>query len=400
MDGGGGAPLPFPPPATERQTRLREVYVADLDGDGRHDVLLANGPDAAGDTGVYVTLGGPGARPTRYDAFVTTRGVPVAVTVASLTGGALPDLVTFSSQGERAFVEVHPQTGPARFGTPLVRETTPAFAPRIDYPDSSFSPVVAAALDLTADGVADLLLIDRLDSFYLAPTAWESQPVLQGPIARLPYPDDGWNVVVDAFVSVDDDIPPKRFLAVLEGTQHIAYFEIAPTTGVAAPAERVSTGAEIRGVARADLDGDGRDEVIGASGRALTALNITPPSVDAHVFRPDLLNPKVPDESIDGVAALDVGGDGAPEIILLDAAPAAGGTSQLLVIRDPYVDGDSALTSSWTITGETLTTRPALMAVGRLDDDGAVEVFLYGLDGVTECRKITIAADVNVEGCP
>lgn len=399
IDGGGGvAPLPFPPPASERQTRLRQVYVMDLDGDGRQDVLLANAPTDTGDTGVYVTLGGPDARPTEYHRFVSTQAVPAAVTVASLTGGTRRDLVAFGPRGAQAFAEIHPQTGRASFGTPLVRETTPwPFVPAAGSFPSNLLPVLAVTADLTADGVPDLLLIDRLDSWYLAPAAWTGPEVLRAAVAPLPSPGSGWDTVVDAFM-VDDAAGTTRYLAVLEQFQHITFFALDPVSGVAQAGIRVATGVDAMGVAHADLDGDARDEIVAVSGLTLSALRLAPPEASAYAFAS--LNGLVPDEGLDGVAALDIDANGAPEIILLDDEETqAGPRSQLLIVRDAYLGG-SALRSPWSVVPHLfpIGTHPALMAVGRFDDDDAVEVFLYTREGETLCRKITTA--LAVEGCP
>jgi|GEM_PF-3284024 len=395
--GPGPTPQAFPPPSEVRATRIRNAFVADVDGDGRDDLLLTNVPADSDDAGVYVILGGPDARPDAYDAFIPTRAGAAVAIVADLTAETRPDLVTVETDGSQAFVEIHPQTARASFGTPLVRETTPwPFVPITGSFPLALLPVVATAADLTADGVPDLLLLDRIASWFLAPTAWTSQAVLQGPALQLPSPDAGWDVVVDAFV-VSNVAGTTEYLAVLEQFGRITFFPIDPVSGVAQEGIRVTTGVNAMSAVRFDVTSDGRDELVMAAGIELSALTLAPPEASGYGYTG--LIGLLPDEGVDALAVLHVDDTGGPEIILLDDEETqSGARSQLLVVRDAYVD--SALQSPWSVLTHTFPVgaHPALMAVGRFDDDDAVEVFLYTRDGQSLCRQITTS--MTVEVCP
>lgn len=134
-------------PLSTGGARPTGVRLADLDGDGRLDLLVAS----ATGTSLLLFLQAPAPAPAgtfgpAATVLLDVGAAPVAVTAADLTGSGRLDLVATTSDG-RAVVLIH-DTAP---GT---------FLPGLSYPAGLY-PVAVEAADLDGDGQLDLLLVDR-----------------------------------------------------------------------------------------------------------------------------------------------------------------------------------------------------------------------------------------------
>ena len=269
------------------------VAVGDVDGDGRRDVVVAN----ANSNTVSVLLGtGGGALGVRTD-YATGSG-PVSVAIGDLDGDGRPDLAV-ANRGDNT-ISVLLGAGGGTFvpGTTLPVGTTPSgvavadlngdgkldlavtnpgsntvsvlmghgdgtFAPRVDYP-TGLIPANFAVADLNGDGMPDLVTSNQ---------GAKTVSVLLNNgngtfAAKVDYVSTNGNPPPGAVAVGDLDGDGKPDLVVsLTGLPSYVYgssVSVLRGTGGGTFGERTSFGALTapEGLAVADLDGDGKADVV------------------------------------------------------------------------------------------------------------------------------------------
>src|SRR5208337_3451295 len=234
------------------------VTVADVNGDGKPDLIVAN--DGSGTVSVLLNTTAPGATTPSFatqQTFAVGIG-PSSVTVADVNGDGKPDLIV-ANGGSGTVSVLRNAAAPGA--------TTPSFATQQTFAVGSYPSSVTAA-DVNGDGKPDLIVANEV------------------------------------------------------GTVSVLLNTTAPgaTTPSFAPEQTFAVGSGAFSVTAADVNGDGKPDLIVAnpnSGTVSVLLNTTPApatTFDANSFpTPPIFFTGIAPFS---VTAADVNGDGEPDLIV------------------------------------------------------------------------------------
>jgi len=268
----------------------QSVAVADVNGDGRPDLVAANGNSTVG-----VLLGrasGGFAAATTYPTVSTT----FFVAVADVNGDGRPDLVAVNSGSNTIQV--------------LLGQAGGGFANGGTYLVGGGSPAGVAVADVNGDGRADLVTANNNNT----------AGVLLGQAgggfaAAVTYPTGGTGISGVAVADVNGDGRPDlvtaNYSSVGTGTAGVL-LRLAGGGFAAVTTYSTGTGSRPTGVAVADVNGDGRLDIVtanypntagvllGQTGGGFAAVTTYSTGISSSPL---------------GVAVADVNGDGRPDIV-------------------------------------------------------------------------------------
>ncbi|MGH8398144.1 MAG: FG-GAP-like repeat-containing protein [Gammaproteobacteria bacterium] len=354
------------PNFTEQQTFVTgstpsSVTAADLNGDGKPDLIIANAHSNT--VSVYLNTTAPGATMPSFSAqysFATGAG-PASVITADINGDGKPDIIV-ANEGDFASVLLN---------TTPTGAITPSFAAQQSL-DVYLSVSVTVA-DINGDGKPDLIFADSTGGgdvlLNTTPTgsltvSFTDQPIPAGLFsASVTVADLNNDGKPDIIVSADSQ----------DNNVYVFLNTTAPgaTIPTFAPRQSFPTGITPQSVRTADINGDGRPDIIVANQNGDTVsvlLNTTAPGAAIPSFAAQQIYDAGDGEY--GLSVADVNGDGRPDIIVTNYGSDA--VSILLNITAPGATTPSFITTQSFATGY----GSFSIATADLNNDGKPDIIV------------------------
>lgn len=420
-DGGGrcevvpaGAGLTLSSANFEVHLRLPRL-VADVNCDGRDDVLISNHGTQLNERGVIVFLGRDQGFGVNYDQFLSSRidpmlGVdPHAIAVErGVSGDNFFDLLilgndTGPSAQNRILLSVYRgQSNPAELfgGGRLTKTFTETSEQLIGGDRNAAQPVFLASANFDGDAYPDLVAGDLTKVFVLAASrSWDSSFNV---LTARAYVRSGapWENAIGATpvfwsrAAVQDFLVASSYdVTYVENDGLGGFDETPPRWMVPAPG--------YRNLAAIDLDGSGRPDVAGVAGDRVSVIRINHDAAGAPLGADVLpFGTALPfmDATADDLIAVDLDRENTPEIVVLDIESAPS-VSRLYVIEDPRLE-QSTVTSTRTVNQAISGFDPIFVTAADTNGDNLPEIWLWAVDGATRCYRYVAAEFPRLELCP
>ena len=292
------------------------VVAADLNGDGLPDLVTANARDNT--VSVLLNTTAPGATTLSFTAFqdFATGNTPRSVTVADVNGDGNPDLIVAN------FID---DTVSVLLNTTAPGATTPSFAAHQDFATGS-GPLSVTVADVNGDGLPDLIVENFLDntvSVLLNTTA--PGGVTSSFSTQQTFGTGNGPFYVTAADLNGDGLPDLIVANAHGGTVSVLLNTTAPgaSTPSFATQQAFATGSVPESVIANDINGDGKPDLIVTNSSDNTVsvlLNTTPPGATTPTFATQ--QTFITGSSPVSVAAADLNGDGKPDLIAANTAAA------------------------------------------------------------------------------
>jgi len=296
------------------------VAAADLNADGMLDLVVTNQQSAS--VSVLFNTGTIGAATAAFSAqqSFTVGTNPTSVAIADLDGDGKPDLIVTNASSATISI-LRNTTAPGA--------ATASFAPQQTFPTGSY-PFSVAALDVDGDGKIDLAVANVGSSsvFVFRNTTATGAATLtfDKPVSFATGAEAAWLAVAD----VNGDGKPDLIVAAYIGNlASILINTTAPgsTSPSFADQQILVTGSGPVSVVAADLNGDGKPDTAVVNSLAIvSAISL---SVFVNETAAGAATPVFSDQQTFGtglgaasVAAADVDGDGKPDLIVTNQSDA------------------------------------------------------------------------------
>ncbi len=340
------------------------VAVGDLNGDGKPDLVVAN--YGANDVSVLLNTTAAGATTASFasqQTFASGAG-PVSVAVADLNGDGRPDLVVANHAGNEVSVLLN---------TTAAGATTASFASQQTFATGS-QPISVAVADLNGDGRPDLVVANyRANdvSVLLNTTVAGATTASFAPQQTFATGTQPFSVAV---ADLNGDGKPDLVAANYRANDVSVLLNTTAagaTTASFAPQQALATGSGPRSVALGDVNGDGRPDLVVANlgdGTVSVLLNTTVLAANGASFAPQA-TAAVGSQPL-SVAVGDLNGDGKPDLVVANAFD--GTVSVLLNETAPGATTPSFATQQTFAVGN----EPFSVALGDVNGDGKPDVIV------------------------
>ncbi len=275
--GGGGAGRGFTPSFATQQSfgtgaNPNSVTVADVNGDGLPDLIVTNFSNNT--VSVLLNTTAPGATTPTFAAQQTfaTGTNPSSVAVADINGDGKPDLIVanYNISG----------TVSVLLNTTASGATTPSFATQQTFA-TGFDPQSVTAVDINGDGKPDLIAVNAAEDTVsvLLNTTITGATTLSF-ATQQPFTVGGSPASVTA-ADVNGDGKPDLIVA-NNGDNTVSVLLNTTTTGATTPSfaaqQTFATGNQPTSVTAADVNGDGkRDLIVTNENDSTVSVRSTPP---------------------------------------------------------------------------------------------------------------------------
>ena len=351
-------------------TYPRSVKAVDVSGDGKPDLIVAN--FESNTLSVLLNTTAPGAATPSFAAQQTfaTGSHPRSVTAADLNGDGKPDLIV---------ANVGSNTVSVLLNTTAPGATTPSFAAQQPFATGSFPPSVTAA-DLNGDGQPDLIVANRF-SYTVSVLLNTTVLAINSPaFAAQQASATGSNPVSVTSADLNGDGKPDLIVAnTNSNTVSVLLNTTAPgaTTPSFAAQQTFATGGYPVSVTAADLNGDGKPDLIVANYHSNTVsvlLNTTAPGATTPSFAAQQTFATGSDPRF--VTAADLNGDGKPDLIVANRV-----SNTVSVLLNTTAPG--ATTASFAAQQTFATGNPRSVTAADVNGDGKPDLIVANLDSDT-----------------
>jgi hypothetical protein len=295
----------------------QSVTAADLNGDGLLDLIVANSVDNTVSVLINGTSPGEAFATFATQQTFATGNDPVSVTAADVNGDGLPDLIV-SNEGDN--------TVSVLLNTQAVGTLTASFATQQTFA-AGHGPISVRAADVNGDGRPDLIVSNEGDNTVsvlldtTAPGASTPSFAAQQTFATRSAPQSV------AVADINGDGKPDLIVANSDSTVSVLLNAMsAPTTafdGNSFATQRIFlTGRQPLSVTAADVNNDGKPDLIVTNkhdNTVLVLVNTTAPGATAPSFTQSPTGTFSTGSGPVSVTTADVNGDGLPDMIVANA---------------------------------------------------------------------------------
>ncbi|GAA0717335.1 beta strand repeat-containing protein [Dokdonella soli] len=338
------------------------VNATDVNGDGKPDLIVANGNDNT--VSVLLNTTAPGATPNFATQQTFTAGThPNSVTATDVNGDGKPDLIVANGNDNTVSVLLN-TTAPGA--------ATPSFATQQTFA-TGVAPHSVTAADVNGDGKPDLIVANTDDNTVsvLLNTTAPGSAMPSFATQRTFVTGGGPESVIAA--DVNGDGRPDLIVANYSGAVSVLLNTTAPGAASSsfATQQTFASGSSSNSVAAADVNGDGKPDLVVANrlDHAVSVLlNTTASGATTPSFatQQTFATGSIPAS----VTAADINGDGKPDLI---AANFGGNSvSVLLNTTAPGAATASFATQQTFVTG----LAPFSVTVADVNGDGKPDLIV------------------------